>query len=221
MLEAVSDPILYPSLSVSLAALQKHPQAVCRTLAGLGDLREFRLAVNDSVSGPAANTQAATASLATHQGFHVPTSLFETLAVACRGLRCLELHADNATVEDACLTRLVAAGIRLRRLLVHNCFSLTDASLQAMAAQLAAGQLTELELCWCGSLTDGGVAAVLGRAADRLERLTLNNNYRLTDAVLYALAGSLLSSSCDAVLTSLNLNFIRLGLCKRKIPTDP
>jgi hypothetical protein len=207
MLEAVSDPILYPSLSVSLAALEKHPEAVCRHLAGLADLRHFKL----SRYSPQPAAAGSVASDTSHQGFRVPRSLFETLSVSCRGLSSLELHMDNATLEEDCIVSLAKAGIRLQRLVIHNCFSLTDASLAAVAASLTAGQLRELELCWCGSLTDKGVAAVLARSG-RLERLTLNNNFRLTDAVLHAAAAAPLAANggdCrPPTLTSLNLNFI-------------
>jgi hypothetical protein len=206
MLEAVSDPILYPSLSVSLAALEKHPEAVCRHLAGLADLRHLKL----SRYSPQPAAAGSVASDTSHQGFRIPRRLFETLSVACRGLSSLELHMDNATLEEDCMVSLAKAGIRLQRLVIHNCFSLTDISLAAVAAGLAAGQLRELELCWCGSLTDKGVAAVLARSG-RLERLTLNNNFRLTDAVLHAVAAPLASNGGDCglpTLTSLNLNFI-------------
>ena len=201
MLEAVSDPILYPSLTVSLAALEKHPQAICHALSSLTSLREFRLVRGDGRDMSAA-------SIGSHQGFRVPASLFAMLGTACRSLRSLELHADNATIEDDSLCRLLKAnGLRLRRLLVHNCFSLTDGVLTAVAAD----KLAELELCWCGSLTDTGVAALLARTP-HLERLTLNNDFRLTDDVLYALASSLLANNtgngCNPVLTSLNLNFL-------------
>jgi hypothetical protein len=209
MLEAVSDPILYPRLSVSLAALEKHPEAVCRHLAGLADLRHFKL----SRYSPQPAAAGSVASDTSHQGYRVPRSLFETLAVACRSLSSLELHIDNATLEEDCLVSLAKAGIRLQRLVIHNCFSLTDASLAAVAASLTAGQLRELELCWCGSLTDKGVAALLAHS-DRLKRLTLNNNFRLTDAVLHAAAAPLAALAANGgdcrppTLTSLNLNFI-------------
>jgi len=208
MLEAVSDPILYPSFSVSLAALEKHPEAVCRHLAGLADLRHFKL----SRYSPQPAAAGSVASDTSHQGFRVPRRLFETLSVSCRGLSSLELHMDNATLEEDCLVSLAKAEIRLQRLVIHNCFSLTDASLAAVAAGLTAGQLRELELCWCGSLTDKGVAALLARSG-RLERLTLNNNFRLTDAVLHAAAAAaplaaLAANGGRPMLTSLNLNFI-------------
>jgi hypothetical protein len=206
MLEAVSDPILYPGFSVSLASLEKHPEAVCRHLAGLADLRHFKL----SRHGRHPSAAGSVASDTSHQGFRVPRRLFETLSVSCRGLSSLELHMDNATLEEDCIVSLAKAGIRLQRLLIHNCFSLTDVSLAAVAAGLRAGQLRELELCWCGSLTDKGVAAVLARSG-RLERLTLNNNFRLTDAVLHAVAAPLAANGGDCrppSLTSLNLNFI-------------
>jgi hypothetical protein len=210
MLEAVSDPILYPSLSVSLAALEKHPEAVCRHLAGLADLRHFKL----SRHGHHPSAAGSVASDTSHQGFRVPRRLFETLSVSCRGLSSLELHMDNATLEEDCITSLAKAGIRLQRLVIHNCFSLTDVSLAAVAASLTAGQLRELELCWCGSLTDKGVAALLARSG-RLERLTLNNNFRLTDAVLHAAAAPLAALAAASggdcrppTLISLNLNFI-------------
>jgi Leucine Rich repeat len=193
LLEAVSDPVLYPSLTISLATLEKYSEDICRVLSGLSSLREFRLVKGDWRD-----------STGSYQGFKIPVGLFQTLGAACPALRSLELHADNATLDEESFSRLEAGGIRLRRLVVHNCFSLTDSALAALAAE----ELCEVELCWCGSLTDRGVAGLLARTG-RLHQLTLNNDFRLTDAVLYALAANISKSGFgSSALTTLNLNFL-------------
>jgi hypothetical protein len=200
MLEAVSDPVLYPNLTISLGSLEKYPADICRVLSGLSSLKEFRLVKGDDWRETSGS----------FQGFRIPVNLFQTLAASCPALRALELHADNASLDEESFSRLSDGGgrgsIRLRRLVVHNCFTLTDTALAALPAD----QLCELELCWCGSLTDRGVAGLLARVGGRrLQQLTLNNDFRLTDAVLYALAASISASGGgSSALTALNLNFL-------------